>query len=241
MRCRTKLPSSCSAHASLLEHWGINQSISDIARQGDSGFPGRAHMKRPVVGAAVLSLCGCASISTENAPPAQVATPSLPASDFQCPGTVGLPVHLEHQFFAVDDPDLLSSALGTAGKGKLCQGLVYAAKLGSGVAVYRAWNSTNPNSQFGDWWAFDRPSGKVSKYRSDYEICYQWSPLDKMTQCTLKADVKVVVGTGQSAVCSEYLTYPTSAKRQIYIEDASQSVIDCTTFDGEFSWAKSTE
>ena len=76
----------------------------------------------------------------------------------------------------------------------------------------------------------------MSRYRSDYEICYQWSPLDKMTHCLLKADVKIVVGTGQSAECSEYLTYSASAEKQIYIDDATGSLINCKTYDAVFSW-----
>ncbi len=154
----------------------------------------------------------------------------------QCPGSTDLPMELADKFEAFEDAALLKSALGQPKKGGLCQGQVYKSKDNANVTIYRAWNSTNPNSKMGKWWAFQMPEGKVSRYRSDYEICYQWSPLDKLTHCTLKGDVKLVIGTGQSAECSQYLTYPASAEKQIYIEDASTSLSDCATYDGEFSW-----
>jgi hypothetical protein len=154
----------------------------------------------------------------------------------QCPGTVALPTAVAGAFEKIEDDALLQSALGQPKKGGLCQGQVYQTKKDTRVIVYRAWNSTNPSSQMGNWWAFHIPEGKVSQYRSDYEICYQWSPLDTMTHCTLKADTKVVIGTGQSAECSPYLLYPASTKIQIYIKDAASSVADCAVYDGEFSW-----
>jgi len=88
----------------------------------------------------------------------------------------------------------------------------------------------------GKWWAFDRPDGKVRKYRSDYAICYEWSPLDKLTHCSLKGGTRLVIGTGQSVRCSRYLTYPSSEAKQIYIEHASEAVSDCRDYDARFSW-----
>lgn len=158
--------------------------------------------------------------------------------DRACPGSTELPASLANQFKPLEDEQLLDRALGEPLGGKLCQGQVYQSKAGSQVILYRAWNSTNPHSEFGQWWAFYEPAGKIAAYRSDYEICYQWSPLDKLVQCTLKPGVKVVVGTGQSAACSEYLTYPVSEKQQIYIENASAAFTECTVFDCEFSWKR---
>ena len=57
----------------------------------------------------------------------------------------------------------------------------------------------------------------------------------------LNAGTKVVVGTGQSAECSQYLTYPASAAQQIYIEDASSSTCDCRNYDALFSWQPVSE
>ncbi len=153
-----------------------------------------------------------------------------------CLGSTNLPDYLTDKFVLIEDKQLLNKALGLTNEGKLCQGKVYKSKPDTQITIFRAWNSTNPNSKFGKWWAFREPAGKISAYRSEYEICYQWSPLDKLVRCTLKPGVKVVAGTGQSAECSEYLTYPVSDKLQIYIDDASMSVTDCSIFDGEFNW-----
>jgi hypothetical protein len=104
------------------------------------------------------------------------------------------------------------------------------------VTVYRSWNSTNPGSRLGKWWTFYRPDGKIAQYRSDYEICYEWSPLDKLVHCKLKPGTKVVVGTGQSIRCSKYLSYSSSTAKQIYIENSSLTLSDCRDYDLLFSW-----
>lgn len=153
-----------------------------------------------------------------------------------CLGSASLPHNFENKFEAIDNRQLLNEALGGTDEGKLCQGQVYRSKEASQVTVFRAWNSANPNSEFGNWWAFEKPSGEIAKYRSDYEICYQWSSIDKLVSCTLKPGTIVVVGTGQSAICSDYLNYPVSVKQQIYIDQASTSLSDCTAYSGEFSW-----
>lgn len=186
-------------------------------------------MKNILITVSFLALLGCAH--------SDVATTTLPVEhSVSCLGDVNLPEAIANNFDAVDDDALLSKTLDKPENGKLCQGQVYKSKDDTQITIYRAWNSTNPGSKLGKWWAFDKPAGKTSKYRSDYEICYQWSPLDKMVSCTLKADTKIVVGTGQSAKCSEYLTYPVSSEQQVYIDDAQDSVLNCTTFDDEFSW-----
>lgn len=186
-------------------------------------------MKRILLGGLLLLLQGCVSYQEE--------------SDFVtsqvCEGSSDLPSVLAVQFEPVQDEQLLNEALGEPEKGKLCQGKVYVSKSDSEVKIYRAWNSTNPNSRYGKWWAFNKPDGSVAQYREDYEICYQWSPLDKMVSCTLKPDTKIVVGNGQSAKCSEYLTYPVSAKQQVYIINASDAVLNCTEYDGVLSWKSS--
>jgi hypothetical protein len=177
----------------------------------------------------ILTLCGCASY------PFKQQNQSFNSAQL-CGGSAELPDNMASQFEAVKDIQLLNKSLGSPGQGKLCMGQVYKSKKGAQIKLYRAWNSTNPDSKLGKWWAFQEPSGEVAKYRSEYEICYQWSALDKLVRCTLKPDTKVVIGTGQSAKCSDYLTYPISGKEQIYIDDASESVIDCTTFNAEFRW-----
>lgn len=176
----------------------------------------------------LFALYGCASPLIEQ--------PAPYTAKSSCAGSSDLPSGLVNKFEPVENEQLLSEALGEAKQGKLCQGRVYKSKADADIAIFRAWNSTNPNSEFGKWWAFQKPAGKVSAYRSDYEICYQWSPLDKLVRCRLKPGTEVVVGTGQSAECSEYLTYPISDKQQIYIDDASMAVAGCVVFDGEFKW-----
>lgn len=195
----------------------------------------------------ILACSGCASYSiTDETGEATVATSETPTSPLSseinaCPGDFNLPVGLEDKFAQVEDDALLQSALGQPKAGKLCQGRVYKVKDNTRVTLYRAWNSTNPNSNMGHWWAFNRPQGQVSQYRADYEICYQWSPLDKLTHCTLKAGSKVVIGTGQSAECSPYLTYPASAAKQIYLADAAAVLSDCTNYEGNFNWQAASE
>ena len=180
-----------------------------------------------------LTLSGCAlqQANTEiSSEPAEIS--AVP----ECVGSTDIPAAFADNFEAVTDAALLTDSLGEPTKGKLCQGEVYESKPNADIVIYRAWNSTNPGSKLGSWWALYEPAGAVADYREDYEICYQWSPLDKMVRCTLKAGTKVVVGNGQSAFCSAYLTYPVSESQQVYIQDAANAVENCTTFTAEFSW-----
>jgi hypothetical protein len=189
----------------------------------------------------ILFFAGCASYTATNTTAtvanktAATVQKTAPVAE-ACAGDTKLPVSLQDKFVPAHDDVLLAASLGEPTKGKLCQGQVYQTKADTQITIYRSWNSTNPGSQMGKWWAAQVPAGKSSQYRVDYEICYQWSPLDKMSQCTLKAGTKVVIGTGQSAYCSDYLSYPVSAEKQIYIEDSSSTVADCTTYDGVFDW-----
>ena len=188
----------------------------------------------------VLTLAGCTTInlnSTQQIQPNhhEAAKKEAPDAKPQCIGTTDLPPNLANEFNVVEDSALLEEALGKPLKGRLCQGRVYESSSNQ-VTIFRAWNSTNPGSQFGEWWAFSIPAGNVAQYREDYEICYQWSPLDKMTKCTLTKGAKIVVGTGQSAECSQYLTYPVSAAQQVFLVDASTFVSNCETFDDQFKW-----
>lgn len=189
-------------------------------------------MKNILPIALLLALSACANFPANNT---QTMVPAEPSAN-GCIGSTELPAKYKGKFIAVEDAALLADSLGEPSKGKLCQGQVYELKQGESVVIYRAWNSTNPRAKKGKWWAASKPKGKTAGYREDYEICYQWSPLDKLTSCTLKAGTKVVIGNGQSAECSQYLTYPVSAAQQIYIENAAASVEDCKTYDAVFSW-----
>ncbi|MCB2264449.1 MAG: hypothetical protein LGR52_16155 [Candidatus Thiosymbion ectosymbiont of Robbea hypermnestra] len=180
-------------------------------------------MKSPLIFLSLVSLYGCAALVVEQPPGA-------------CPGSVKLAAERFAAFEPIEDPALLNAALGAPKEGGLCQGQVYKVKENARVTLYRVWNSTNPESRLGKWWALDRPEGKVTEYRTDYDICYQWSPLDKLTHCEFTAGTKVVIGTGQSAECSQYLTYPSSSVQQVYLEQATESVANCRDYDALFRW-----
>lgn len=203
-----------------------------------------------------FSLLGCAAPSTQDCTTPPVAANSEGADSSSaaaeptsaanasgdsaapsaCEGEPTPPPAFAAKLEPIEDPELLASALGEPTKGMLCQGEVY--EVTETFTIYRAWNSTNPGSELGKWWAFSEPAGSVAQYREDYEICYQWSPLDKMTRCTLEAGTKIVVGNGQSAYCSEYLSYPASATLQIYLEDADSATEQCEAFTAEFAWTE---
>lgn len=153
-----------------------------------------------------------------------------------CKGDIRLPETLAADFEAIDDPALLAQSLGSPDAGSLCQGQVYRAKTGTAVRVHRAWNSTSAKSERGHWWVFERPAGSISDYRDDFAICYEFSPLDRLVSCTVKPGATLVVGTGQSIKCSEYLTYPVSAAQQVYIADATSALADCSVQQGYFDW-----
>ncbi len=153
-----------------------------------------------------------------------------------CPGSTQLPADLVGKMAAVSDPQLLESAIGKVDMGGLCMGQTYEVKANQQVTVYRAWNSTNPGSRLGSWWAFEEPRGAISEYRVADEICYQWSPLDMLVTCQLEPGQRIVLGPGQSAVCSPYLTYPASSQQQIYIQNAKTNLKNCTVKQGQFSW-----
>ena len=163
---------------------------------------------------------------------------SIQQSQKKCTGTNNLPSEYAEIFEEIVDEPLLNRALNDINKGGLCQGKVYISKKDINIQIYRAWNSTNLNSRLGKWWAFNLPNGEIAQYRKNYEICYQFSPLDKLTRCNLKANTKIVVGTGQSVMCDKFLAYPTSETKQIYIENnvESPSLTDCKDYDGLFNW-----
>jgi hypothetical protein len=164
------------------------------------------------------------------------AEPTALSQRQACAGTTALSSSLASSFEPAEDGALLAKAIGKKDQGLLCNGKVYQSKADSKIRLFRAWNSTNQKSKLGSWWAFIKPTGKIAAYRKDYEICYQWTPLDMLVECTLKPGVKVVVGAGQSAQCSQYLTYPVSANQQIFIDNVESSLSDCKTFSGVFSW-----
>ena len=92
----------------------------------------------------VLSLYGCAGHYPGSDPQTSVM-------NHTCIGSTQLTKAFSDKFDPITDTQLLGNALGSPNKGKLCQGQVYKSKKDSKVKLYRAWNSTNPNSQLGNW------------------------------------------------------------------------------------------
>lgn len=194
----------------------------------------------------VLGGCTTSSVNTasgdvpvEDMPvavaPAEGSPPT--SSNNNCEGTTALPAELAGSFDPVDDPELLKGALGDPGKGGLCKAAVYQLKPGAQVDVYRVWNSTYQKSENGRWWAFSRPQGSITTFRENYEICIEWSPLDRLRKCRLTAGTRVAVGPGQSASCPQSrVEYGVSAAQQVYLEDAAQHVEDCEGWEADFSW-----
>lgn len=134
---------------------------------------------------------------------------------------------------AVADDQLLASAIGEVGEGKLCEGRVYEVTT-PGVRVFRVWTAAKDYTAYGRWWSFDIPQGPKRKYRKANVICPSWSELDRMSSCDVKVGTRVVVGPGQSATCKRK-TLPQSAVNQVYIPNDSRNdqihVENCT--DGE--------
>ena len=130
---------------------------------------------------------------------------------------------------AAQDDALLASAIGAPGKGALCKGKVFVAE--KPVTVYRVWDASKSFTLYGRWWSFDLPKGPRDAYQVANDICPEWSPLNKMSSCTIKVGTKVVVGPGQSAQCTDRLL-PASAVNQVYIPNDSRNnvlfVENCT-------------
>jgi hypothetical protein len=123
----------------------------------------------------------------------------------------------------VSDSTLLASALGQAGKGGLCTGKVFEAQ--KPVKVYRVYDGDpgKAYTQFGRWWSFDAPKGPRDAYAKANAICPEWSPLNIVTECTLKVGTLVAVGPGQSADCANQVRLPASPANQVYVPNDSRS------------------
>lgn len=201
-------------------------------------------LKNTITGMLVLSCSGCVLLEKKDPTPPVIEPVdeqpavllSTPTAAPECAGNMELPVEFSRKFTAISEPQLLAQSIGEEGEGKLCQGQVYVAKKSTQIMLFRAWNGSDPASEFGEWWALKSPRGQIAQYRSDYQICYQNTPLDKMTLCSLKAGAKVVIGTGQSESCSASLAYPSSAKKQVYLANADADLFDCKSYNAEFNW-----
>jgi hypothetical protein len=162
----------------------------------------------------IVALVGCTTGSvTAGSVNTAPVTPAGPA----CVGTITAPESLA----PVTDEALLASAVGRPEEGKLCAARVYEAR--SAVTVYRLWNRAQPYTQFGRWWTLERPTGPIERIREALEVCPEWSPLDALSVCTLRAGSRVALGTGQSTRCERSVHYGTSSALQLYIPNDTRA------------------
>lgn len=166
--------------------------------------PGRVLPRLVMLAAMALAACVQAPLQSNGG-----VTPQAGAT--ACTGSIVVPYGLVE----VSDPNLLKTVLQPSGKGGLCEAKVL--QVQQPLTVYRVWDNSNPNSQFGRWWSFTPPAGPVSTYRSDNAICPQWSALNEVTQCRLKVGAKIAVGPGQSAQCPNGDVYPQSPANQVFV------------------------
>ncbi|KZN69181.1 hypothetical protein [Pseudoalteromonas luteoviolacea] len=174
------------------------------------------------IGAILLSACASSDLATQKVNSQQV--------NAHCVGQVDQHSNLK----LLPNAHIPEGVVQPVGQGGLCTAQVFVAT--EDVTIWRAWNSEYNGSKLGKWWTFNKPLGSISKYRRENVICPSYSPLDMLVSCKLKAGTEVVIGPGQSAQCSEYFTYPASKTNQIYVADAKNSVTECQTYDGRFSW-----
>lgn len=112
-------------------------------------------------------------------------------------------------------PALQKRAQFISGKGGVCSAKVFSVI--TPIPIYRIYDASQADSKFGGWWTFKRPSGTKEAYRADNAICEEWSRLDRMLSCKLKAGATIVIGTTQSAMCNNGLILPKTIENQIFI------------------------
>ncbi len=171
----------------------------------------------------VLLLVGCAGFEPTAE---QTAGEAAGIDGVACVGQID---SLPPGMTAILDDALLQQALGASGAGELCTGQVFVAQ--QPVTVYRVWDGAKDYTLYGSWWSFQVPQGPRPQYRKDNGICPFWSELNRMSACTLKVGAKLVVGPGQSAICTR-MTYAKSAVNQVYIPNDARAgrlhVDNCT-------------
>ncbi len=163
----------------------------------------------------LLLLSACSTLPPS--PDLSRTPPSTSHATSHCAGLIATP---PPGIIPTDDPALLQLAVGEPNQGKLCTGQVLIAN--KAVLVYRVWDQARPGSLYGSWWSFQQPTGNREQYRIDNAICPEWSALDVVSVCQIKIGSKLVTGPGQSARCSDELTYPPSTVNQIYLPNNLQ-------------------
>ncbi len=157
------------------------------------------------------------SIESDAGELAAVEDGGLEAGAAACVGTVGPGPDGAR---AVEDLALLARAVGAPEAGKLCAGVVYEAT--RPIALYRVWQRDRAYTERGRWWSLERPTNSREAYRRDNAICPEWSALDVLSRCELRAGARFVVGTGQSVRCQDRSLLAASAVRQVYVDNDGQ-------------------
>lgn len=110
-----------------------------------------------------------------------------------------------------------------------------------GLIIYRVWNHSNPQSEYGNWWTFEYPEDGtyVQTYRKENGICSEWSPLDMLSSAEIKRASFIIVGSGASVECNEFVKYSTDivTSTQVYIDSPTKKLQHVKTIgrDG-FLW-----
>ena len=156
-----------------------------------------------------LLMSGCANLSTRGTPP-PIGIDGVP-----CVGQIGQPIP-DTDAQEVSDERAVNEAQAASGKGGICAGKAFMAK--RELRVYRVWDGSRSSSEFGRWWALDRPVGPRATYRQEFAICTAWSALDRLVSCDVKRGSALVIGTTQSVDCDEG-PYPKSALHQVYLRN----------------------
>jgi hypothetical protein len=174
----------------------------------------------------MLVICASVIISACTTLPFEANRIELGPDQIAC---VGIAPDTIGGFTRIKDDALMAKALGESGKGGVCSAQVFLAT--SPGVVYRVYDGEKGASNYGKWWAFERPTGPREAYRAEYGICEEWSGLDRLIACEVKVGSEVVVGTTQSVSCKT-TSYPKTDHIQVFIPNDRASeylaVENCT-------------
>lgn len=162
----------------------------------------------------VMLLSGCSSLSSFTGGGDFLSSSSSKGPDgVACVGSVPD----TYKGLVADKNDaLLAEVDEVTGEGGVCSGKVF--KVAEPVRVYRVYDSSRGAVEYGRWWSLTRPAGPREMYREANAICPEWSELDRLVSCQLRAGTQVVVGTTQSAKCATK-PYPKSGTLQLFVEN----------------------
>lgn len=118
---------------------------------------------------------------------------------------------------------LLSHAQLASGKGGTC--LAKSVSVATPLVLYRVFDSANPHSKFGSWWALSRPTGTKENYRMAYAICPEWSNLDRFVSCEVRPGTELVIGTTQSTFCADGSMLPKTKELQVFVPNDGRAGI----------------